>query len=265
MKKYSDEHRRFFLSFIPGHTCVEVAQEFNRRFDIMVTPSQVKSYKNNCHIKSGTFKGKPAGDSRLFPKNVRDFIRANNTGKTALQMTNLLNDTFCTNYTVGQIKRIRNSMHLNSGLTGRFEKGHVPPNKGKRGVCGKGCEKTWFKKGQMPHNHVPVGTEVMTTDGYLKIKIAEPKLWKHKHIIEWEKHYGKVPEGCIISFKDGNKCNCVVENLFCITKAENAILNHQGLRSASPELTESGLVLAKVQHKLSLLKKKTKQHGETNT
>ena len=48
------------------------------------------------------------------------------------------------------------------------------------------------------------GTEVMTTDGYLKIKIAEPNVWRFKHIIEWEKYHGEVPEGMLISFKDGD-------------------------------------------------------------
>ena len=147
-------------------------------------------------------------------------------------------------------------MHLVSGLTGHFEKGHVPANKGKKGYCVPGSEKGWFKKGQMPHNHVPVGTEVMTTDGYLKIKVAEPNKWRFKHIMEWEKHNGKVPDGCMISFKDGNHYNCSIENLMCITMTENAILNRQGLRSSSPEITESALALDKVKHRINEIKQK---------
>lgn len=54
MKKYTEEHRSFFLSFIPGHTNEEVAAEFNKRFDTKVTPSQVKAYKQNYRIKSCT-------------------------------------------------------------------------------------------------------------------------------------------------------------------------------------------------------------------
>ncbi|MBR1715609.1 MAG: HNH endonuclease [Treponema sp.] len=255
MKKYMEEHRSFFLSFIPGHTNEEVAAEFNKRFDTKVTPSQVKAYKQNYRIKSGTKKRNPKGDSELFPRAIREFIRENNKGKTAVQLQELLNCTFGREYSVQQIKSIRGRMHLDSGLRGYFEKGHIPANKGKKGVWHKGCEKTWFKKGQMPHNHVAVGTEVMTTDGYLKIKIAEPNVWAFKHIMEWEKYHGEVPEGMLISFKDGDHYNCSIENLMCITRAEHAILNRQGMRSSSPEVTETALVLAKVKHKIREISK----------
>lgn len=259
MKKvYNEEHRVFFLEFIPGHTDNEVANEFNRRFDIQITPSKVHAYKQNNRIKSGTKKGSPKGESELFPRTVRDYIRANNSGKTAKQMADLLNRHFNTSYTSSQIKGIRARMHLVSGLTGRFERGHIPANKGMKGVWNKGCEKGWFKKGHVPHNHVPVNTEVMSTDGYLKIKIAEPNVWGFKHIMEWEKHNGKVPEGCFISFKDGDHRNCKIENLMCITKVEHAILNFQEMRFSSPELTESALTIAKLKHRIREIQKEQK-------
>ncbi len=194
-----------------------------------------------------------------YPGYIREFLIKNNAGKSAREITELLNSTFGTDYTPEGIKGLRARMHLVSGLTGHFEKGHVPANKGKKGYCAPGSEKGWFKKGQMPHNHVPVGTEVMTTDGYLKIKIAEPKQWRFKHIMESEKYNGKVPEGCMISFKDGNHYNCSIENLMCITKAENAILNHQKLRSESAEQTETAVILAKLQHKIYQAKAKGEQ------
>lgn len=250
MRKYMEEHKSFFLSFIPGHTNEEVAAEFNKRFDIKVTPSQVKAYKQNYRIKSGTKKGKPKGDSVLFPRAIREFIRENNKGKTAVQLQELLNRTFDRDYSVQQIKSIRGRMHLDSGLRCYFEKGHIPSNKGKKGFYAPGSEKGWFKKGHSPHNHVEVGTEVMSTDGYLKIKTAEPNVWEFKHIMEWEKHHGKVPEGMLISFKDGDHYNCAIENLMCITRAEHAILNHQEMRSSSPEITETALTLARLKHKI---------------
>lgn len=254
-KRYTGEHKKFFADFIPGHTDKEVASEFSSRFGIEVTSSQVRAYKHNNHIRSGTKKGMPKGGSILFPGSIREFIRENNRGRTALQMAELLNVTFGTEYTVPQIKAVRARMHLDSGLTGRFEKGHVPANKGKNGIWYKGSERTWFEKGHVPHNRVPVGTEVMSTCGYLKIKVAEPNVWRFKHIMEWERHHGEVPEGFVISFKDGDHCNCAVENLMCISKAEHSILNSQGLRSSSPELTETALVLAKVKHRIQEISK----------
>jgi len=186
-----------------------------------------------------------------YPENVREFLRKNNAGKTCLEITELLNATFGKDYTPEGIKGLRARMHLISGLTGRFEKGHVSANKGKKGFCPPGCEKGWFRKGRHPSNYAPVGTEVMTTIGYLKIKVAEPNRWRFKHIMEWEKHNGKVPEGCLISFKDGDHYNCSIENLMCITKSEHSVLNRHRLRSESAELTETGLFLAKLKLKVS--------------
>ena len=259
MKKiYNEEHRAFFLEFIPGHTDNEIANEFNQRFDIKITPSKVHAYKQNNRIKSGTKKGRSKGESELFPRTVRDYIRANNSRKTAKQMADLLNRHFNASYTSSQIKGIRARMHLVSGLTGRFKRGHIPANKGMKGVWNKGCEKGWFKKGHIPHNRVAVGTEVMSTDGYLKIKIAEPDVWVFKHIMEWEKHHGSVPENCLISFKDGDHYNCKIENLMCITRAEHSILNFQEMRFSSPELTESALTIAKLKHRIREIQKEQK-------
>ncbi len=256
IKKYTEKHRQFFRDFIPGHSCTEVAEEFNRRFDIKITPSQVHSYKSNNHIKSGSRRGLPPGESKLFPRNVRDFIRENNYGRTALEMAELLNRTFNTSYTAGQIKAIRAHMHIKSGLTGHFKKGHVPANKGRKGVYAKGCEKGWFKKGHVPYNKAHVGDEAWTTDGYLKVKIAEPNVWRFKHIMEWEKHNGKVSDGCCIIFKDGDHNNCNIENLMCITRAEHWVLNAQSLRSCSPEITETGLALTRLKMKIREIERK---------
>lgn len=132
----------------------------------------------------------------------------------------------------------------------------MPPNKGRKGYHTPGSEKGWFKKGQTPWNHVNVGDEAWTSDGYLKVKIAEPNRWKQKHVLVWEQQNGKVPAGFMITFKDKNHANCSIENLTLITKSENAIMNNQGLRSEDPELTETGILLARLKSKVS---KKEKQ------
>lgn len=193
--------------------------------------------------------------TKVFPSEIQDFIINNNQGKTLEEITELVNKIFQKSYTQNQLRSFRKNHRLKSGLTGRFEKGHSPKNKGRKGWCPSGCEKGWFKNGFRPHNAVPVGTEVMATIGYLKIKVAEPNVWRFKHIMEWEKHHGKVPEGSLISFKDGNHRNCAIENLMLVTRAENAILNHQNMRSNAPELTETGLILAKLKHKISTIQK----------
>ena len=63
-------------------------------------------------------------------------------------------------------------------------------------------------------------------------------------------------------FKDGDHTNCHISNLVMITRAENAIMNHQSLRSDNPDVTMTGLQLARLQQKISEIKRKRKHGGE---
>ena len=58
---------------------------------------------------------------------------------------------------INQVSSYIGNHHLNTGRTGRFQKGQEPPNKGKKGIYAAGSEKTWFKKGNIPANHRPEG------------------------------------------------------------------------------------------------------------
>ena len=127
--------------------------------------------------------------------------------------------------TLTQVKCAIARYKLNTGRTGRFEKGHIPVNQGKKGVCAKGSEKSWFKKGHIPKNHRPVGSERINVDGYIEIKVAEPSTWKLKHRVLWEQEKGPLKKGDIVTFLDGNKQNITIGNLMKISQRENAIIN----------------------------------------
>jgi hypothetical protein len=144
---------------------------------------------------------------------------------------------------------------INNGLKGCFKKGNVPHNKGRKGICASGCEKSWFKSGNIPANHRPVGSERVTRDGYIEIKIAEPNKWQLKHRFVWEKVNGKIPKGKNIRFLDGDKLNCNIENLTVVSKAENLEITRQGLQYDDAELTRTGVMIAKA----SLLSKSKKR------
>lgn len=258
MRLFFEDHVKFLVAYIPGHTCTEVAEEFSKKY-FPVTPKQIHDFKCNRKIKSGTRCGKPKDCGHLFPKEIHEFICTNNKGKTLTEITALVNETFGKTFTKKQLRCFRKNNHLVSGLTGRFGKGHVPANKGKKGWYAPGSEKAWFRKGNVPHNKVSVGTEVMATMGYIKVKVAEPDVWEFKHIMEWEKHHGKVPDGCVITFKDGDHRNCSIENLMCISFRENSQLNGRKLRTVSPELTEAGLALVRLENRVNELMEERKK------
>lgn len=134
------------------------------------------------------------------------------------------NKTLTSNQVIGYMKR----NGLNTGIDGRFKKGQTAHNKGIKGWYAQGMERNWFKKGNISWNHKPVGSERVNVDGYVEIKVEEPKKWQLKHRYIWEKENGKIPKGMLLIFKDNNKLNIDLDNLMLISKAENAVINGAG-------------------------------------
>ena len=118
----------------------------------------------------------------------------------------------------------------------RFNPGAVPPNKGKKmspALYAK-CAPTMYKKGRPSLNKRPVGSERVNVDGYIEMKIQEPNKWVLKHRFVWEHFHGPIPEGHNIQFKDGNKENCSLDNLYLISRADQ-LKNENSLMARYPE------------------------------
>lgn len=121
--------------------------------------------------------------------------------------------------------------------TGRFLKGNIPPNKGMKQseyMSEDAIERTKatrFKKGQTPHNYKPIGHERVTKEGYIAVKVKEPNVFKLKQRVVWEQHFGKIPKGYNVQFKDDNRQNLDIDNLYIISRADqmkyqNSIQNY---------------------------------------
>lgn len=104
----------------------------------------------------------------------------------------------------------------------RFTKGSIPANKGKKmpAELYERCAPTMFKPGHPSNNRRPVGSERVNVDGYIEIKVAEPDKWKCKHRVVWEAANGPIPKGYNIQFRDGNRLNISLDNLYIISRAE---------------------------------------------
>ena len=250
-KSYSPEIADFIRDNVVGRTAQELADLTNAAFGTSFTASSMKSYKQNHKLRSGTPCGIPKGrPTDLFPAEVVAFIRANYKGVGWADMAEMLNGEFDKHYTKEQIAGYYKNHKLNSGLTGRFEKGHVSHNKGRKGYCAPGSEKGWFTKGSQPWDTAPVGT-VVEREGYLwkkfKNDLGSGRFnWKQVHLLNWEAAHGPVPDGYVIIFKDGNHMNTDLGNLELVSKAENAVMNRCNLRFNHAEHTETGILIAKV-------------------
>lgn len=118
------------------------------------------------------------------------------------------------------------------GGSTRFKKGLTPWNKGTNFTAGGRSAETRFTKGTRPHTWVPIGTEVVTDDGYIKRKIrddAPPGMsrnnWKFLHIIAWEEANGPIPKGYMLRFRNDNRQDVRIENLELLSRKENARRN----------------------------------------
>lgn len=185
---------------------------------------------------------------------MRDFI----PGHTYKEIQEAFIKKFNWDITVGQIKGYMANHKINSGTKGHFSKGHVPANKGKK-MSPEIYEKvkhTMFQKGHAPQNHRPVGSERVSRDGYIEIKVAEPDKWKLKHRVLWEESRGKIPKGSILIFVDGNKQNVVLDNLRLIERGTHAVMNHEGLCNYEGEFKDTAIAIPALKRQTSVRKKK---------
>lgn len=185
----------------------------------------------------------------------KEYLKKITPGHHYIEIANMMNKEFNREFTVNQIKSAIGRYKLNTGFNGRFKKGNVPHNKGKKGLYYKGCEKTWFKKGQVSINHKPVGSERIDVDGYTLIKVSEPNVWKLKHRVVWEKANGPIPKNYTVIFLDGDKSNTDINNLALVSRNELLIINQRGLLKKDKELSKVGINIAKLQSKINKRKR----------
>ena len=123
-----------------------------------------------------------------------------------------------------------------TGRTGCYAPGCIPhPDARPRGP-----NKTSFKRGNRPHNWLPVGSTRVTRDGYSEVKVAEPRTWRQLHLLMWEKAFGTVPDGFCVSFIDGDSANVALDNLELISRNANLQINR--LRySSRPDLVKPAI------------------------
>ncbi len=214
-------------------------------------------------------KGKP------FTVEEIEHVKANYANNSSAKIAKEIGRTTRSIYSLANKFKLKKSeAFLNSELSGRlksgstiglatkFKKGNVPPNKGKKmedfmtpELAAK-FRSNMFKKGQAPHNSYPDWKETIHTDSatgrqYIKIKVPGIKKLVFKHYFLYNQKFGNLPEGFIVTFKDGNSLNCVIENLEAISMQSNMIRNSI---NRFPEELKSVIRL------LSKLNKKTQQH-----
>lgn len=192
----------------------------------------------------------------VYSVEEHQFIIDNVEGITLKELTRRFNKKFNLNVTENAIANRKNILGLRSGIVGgRFEKGHIPANKGKTWneymskEGQRNSRKTTFKKGNIPANHRPIGSERFNSRDGVLVKVQDGQLrknWMPKGRYIYEQAHGKIPEGHKVIFADRNIRNFDIDNLILVSNAEELIMNQRKLFSENAEHTKVGVNIAKV-------------------
>lgn len=252
-KFYTEEMKAYVLEIYKGKTSREIQEAFNKKFKTNITYKAMRSYLSANKIKIGR---KP---KRKYQDEHIEFIKNNVKGITLKELTNRFNKEFNMNVSESAISNLKAKYNLQSGIVGgQFVKGQTSFNKGKK-WCEymseegqKNSRKTTFKKGNIPANRRPIGSErINKRDGVL-IKVRDghkTRNWMPKSRYIYEQAHGKIPEGHKVIFADGNNRNFDLDNLVLVSNAEELIMNQRGLFSENAEFTKTGANIAKVLNK----------------
>lgn len=148
----------------------------------------------------------------------------------------------------------RDPEHEHISTQSRFKKGFQPWNTGLKGWdAGGKSHKTRFKRGHGNSNNAyPVGHEQYDSYGVLMRKVSNTgerrEKWRPVKDITYEEHHGEIPEGCIVTFNDGNKENYDPLNLVALTRAQ--MLDRNRIQRYGSEVHGLAVTLGRFKAKL---------------
>ena len=129
-----------------------------------------------------------------------------------------------------------------------FKKGHVPWCKGQKLSSEHIAKLTGvFKKGQTPHNTLPIGS-IRNINNYNEIKYANHK-WISLARYNWEQVHGPVPGDMCVFKIDQDKYNDDISNLCLVSRKDLAKLNRNHAK-LTPELKEVQILINQIKQKV---------------
>lgn len=247
-----DYHREFCATF--------------RRDDVRI--EHLNALRKRMGWKVGRAGGRYVGRSRLYSAAEIAWLRANCSMCLAAWHAAFQAAFGREDISEAQLLSLRKNRRWLTGRTGRFEKGQVSHNKGKRCAPGTGgrhpnAARTQFKAGQVPHTYRGPGHErVDSKDGYVVVIVAETNPWTgaatrpmHKHRLLWEERHGPLPAGHVLKCLDGDKANTDPSNWEAVPRGVLTRLNggrhkkHLAYDAAPAELKPAVLAVAKLDHR----------------
>lgn len=226
---WTEEEDELLRELYPTMGNAEVVEALNERFGTARTKYAAMHHARKLGLK----KDKAAGYVKPMPCRIwtderREWFVAYVPGHSDGEISAEHERLFGFPLRVSQIANAKKKFGVKSGTHGgRFEKGQEPANKGKTWdeymprESQEHCRTTTFRKGQEPHNARELLDERRDKDGYWQIKVLPRNAkntmnhWMSKAQFVWMQANGREwPEGHRAAFIDGNRDNCVAENVY---------------------------------------------------
>lgn len=233
---FTKEEKDFIVENWQSMTDPEMAEKLGR------TRGSVKGFRRRNHL---------IHEKNFFTKNEDQYLIKNYPSTNTEKMAEYLGRSVHSIYArAGLLGLEKDEDFLNSRESGRimpgeckpgsvatqFKAGHVPHNKGKKGVFYPGCEKSWFKPGNSPHNEEYDGAVRIRQESggqkYMYIRIAKAE-WIPLQHYTWQRENGPIPDGMLLTCKDGNTLNTHPDNWEPITRADLIKRNHDHEKAMS--------------------------------
>ena len=205
-----------------------------------------------------------------------EFLKMHAAEVTCTELLKMVNAEFGKTHSLSQLYGVKARLGIRSPNIGQFRKGirNSPITEFKKGqpTWNKGisyqpggrCQDTQFKKGHMPHNHRPVGSERICY-GKIQIKIAEPKTWEWLAVLIWQSvHKQALPKDCIIRFANEDITDYSPDNLVAITKTQNVLLNQMHIHTYDAESLRTALLMCELRMQKNKRKKDVKRTKKRN-
>lgn len=226
--QYSPAHLNFLAKACLTLSRAGVTKAFNERFQTALSVGQIRHVMSTHNISNCK-----TPFAAVYTNEHITFLKKFYPLESREKLTVRFNIAFALDKNVDQIVAVLKRHNIKSGRNGGST----------------GYHKNQFQKGMVAHNKKPLGSERTRKTSYTEIKVAEPDVWEAKQRLIWVAHFGPIPDGHMVRFKDSDKANFDPDNLFTVSNSEHQRLNLAKFKDAWPEHKDTIILIAKVDSK----------------
>lgn len=225
-RKYSDEEKEFILEYRKNHSARETSERFNELFGRNSSRAGISKF---CTKYGQNY------EYERYSEEEDEWLRANVPNMTTEDIVKEFNK------------------HFNSNRTKPSLSKHY------RTVLGLYCSKDEYRKSVGNTQRYPIGTirlmKSMAKNGtknekkdrsQLFIKLTDDWRWTRLCDYIWECNNGPIPDGYFVIHLDNDLMNNRIDNLYLLSKTENAYMVHSRFYFDDSDLTRSGAVYSQL-------------------